>query len=184
MKQVFAAAALMAVGTNAILGVDVASFLDKTDWECLMHEDHSYGAVGWAGVRAYTSQGYVDNNAPHTIQHARAAGMKHIGAYIFPCVPCGDPSGQVNGTVYYLTHHKAEPDMYWYDIERMHWSNDIFHNRAFIANMIKEGKRLGIKAGIYTNYYNWDEIVGLDWSYPADQGLPLWYAHYDYYKDF
>lgn len=21
--------------------------------------------------------------------------------------------------------------------------------------------------------------MGLDWTYPADQGLPLWYAHYD-----
>ena len=46
--------------------------------------------------------------------------------------------------------------------------------------MIESGKSLGISAGIYTNYYNWEEIVGLDWDIPHSKyGLDLWYAHYD-----
>ena len=45
--------------------------------------------------------------------------------------------------------------------------------------MVDEGKKLGIKASIYTSYNNWQSIVGLSYNYPASQGLPLWYAHYD-----
>ena len=33
--------------------------------------------------------------------------------------------------------------------------------------------------GIYSSHYSWQDIVGVDWSYAADMGLPLWYAHYD-----
>ena len=45
--------------------------------------------------------------------------------------------------------------------------------------MIDEGKRLGIKAGIYTSYYQWKAIVGLGYDSPAYQGLPLWYSNYE-----
>ena len=45
--------------------------------------------------------------------------------------------------------------------------------------MIDTGISLGIKGGVYAGYYSWQEIVGLDYSYPSSKGLPLWYAHYD-----
>ena len=45
--------------------------------------------------------------------------------------------------------------------------------------MITKGKSLSINAGIYTSHDRWSNIVGLDWTYPADQGLPLWYFHDD-----
>ena len=61
----------------------------------------------------------------------------------------------MNDTVYLLNKRGATPDMYWYDVERYKWSSNISSNQAFIEDMIKEGKNLGIKAGIYTNYYNW-----------------------------
>lgn len=184
MKAAFASA-LLSASAFAITGIDVSTYVGQSDFACMKNENnHEFGIPEWASVRAYTSAGYVDENAPATIHNAKEAGMKHVSAYIFPCVPCGDGGGQVNSTVYFLHHTGAEPDMYWYDVERFHWSTNIYANREFIADMIKEGKSLGIKAGIYTNYYNWEEIVGIEWTYPADQGMPLWYAHYDYYGDF
>ena len=69
--------------------------------------------------------------------------------------------------------------MYWYDVEVYHWSSSKKSNQDFIQAMIDEGNKLGIKHGIYTSYYNWESIVGLDWDVPAKQGLPLWYAHFD-----
>ena len=50
--------------------------------------------------------------------------------------------------------------------------------------MIDEGNSLGVSAGIYTSYYNWEDIVGLSWNSPSNQGLPLWYAHYDNSQSF
>lgn len=74
--------------------------------------------------------------------------------------------------------------MLWYDVENYAWSSSQANNQAFIQAMVDEGLALGVTAGIYTNYYNWQSIVGLDWTYPASKGLPLWYAHYDYSPSF
>ena len=137
------------------------------------------GPVEWASVRAYQSNGRTDSNAAGTIKAAKAAGISAVSAYIFPCVSCGNAAGQVQDTVSYLVSAGAKPDMYWYDVEQYNWSSNLASNQAFIQAMVDEGKKLGIRAGIYTNYYNWEAIVGLSWSYPSSKGLPLWYAHYD-----
>ena len=46
-------------------------------------------------VRAYRNNGVVDANSAQTIKNARAAGLTHVDAYLFPCIPCGDASQQV-----------------------------------------------------------------------------------------
>ena len=69
--------------------------------------------------------------------------------------------------------------MLWYDIERYDWSSDKSSNQAFIKAMVDEGISLGVTAGIYSSYYSWQDIVGLDYTYPKDKGLPLWYPHYE-----
>ena len=172
------AAALLGASTVAYVGVDVSEPISEADWQCL-ESPGGQGPVQWASVRAYRSNGSTDPNAPSSIKNARAAGIKHVSAYIFPCVSCGNGAKQVNDTVAFLKSSGATPDIYWYDVETYNWSSSLSSNQAFITDMITKGKALGIKAGIYTNYYNWQSIVGLNWSYPAQQGLPLWYAHYD-----
>lgn len=49
----------------------------------------------FAIVRAYRNNGVVDVNSARTIRNARAAGLKHVDASIFPCISCGDASQQV-----------------------------------------------------------------------------------------
>ena len=176
-------AALMAVSAYAITGVDVSEPISESTWECLMSPG-GQGPVQWASVRAYRSYGTPDSDAPASIKAARAAGIKHVSAYIFPCSSCGDGAGQVNDAVYALNANDASPDMYWYDVETYDWSSNQQTNRDFITDMIKKGKKLGIKAGIYSSYYNWEDIVGLSWTYPKDQGLSIWYAHYDNSQSF
>ncbi len=37
----------------------------------------------------------MDINSARTIKNARAAGLKRVDAYLFPCILCGDASQQV-----------------------------------------------------------------------------------------
>lgn len=88
------ALALLSSCAFAITGVDVSEPLSQADWECLMSPG-GQGPVEWASVRAYCSYGDVDHNAVSSIKAAKAAGIKDVSAYIFPCVSCGDAAGQV-----------------------------------------------------------------------------------------
>ena len=113
---------LMAASAVAITGVDVSESLSESTWECLMSPG-GQGPVQWASVRAYRSSGSTDPNAANSIKAAKAAGIKHVSAYIFPCVSCGDGAGQVNDAVYNLNANNATPDMYWYDVETYNWTS-------------------------------------------------------------
>ena len=106
----------------------------------------------FAIVRAYQSGGHVDPNAKATIQAALDAGVSHVDAYLFPDVH-GDPAAQVRDTHSALSGVRY--GMIWYDIERLSWSSSQATNQDFIKKLVDEGKSLGVHAGIYTNYYNW-----------------------------
>ena len=38
---------------------------------------------------------------------------------------------------------------------------------------------LGFSAGIYSSYYQWESIFGLDYTFQYAGEYPLWYAHYE-----
>ena len=169
------AAAVLPALASATVGVDVSSHLTEADFKCLK-QPGGHGPVEFAVVRAYTSTGHVDPEAVGTIKSALAAGVKHVDAYLFPDVH-GSAAAQVKATHAALSGVRY--GMIWYDIERLAWGSSKATNQAFIKELVDTGKELGVHAGIYTNYYNWEDIVGLDYKYPAEKGLPVWYAHYD-----
>lgn len=133
----------------------------------------------------YQSGGRVDPNAAANVRNAKAAGIQYVDVYLvrstfvatnfkFPCVPCGNPRGQVQALVNGL---RGVPyGMIWIDVERYQWSGSLAANQAFISDMLSEIRNQGQHPGVYTNYYNWQAIVGLGWT--GASSVPLWYAHY------
>lgn len=170
--------------SEAVTGVDVSSPVSESEWTCLQSSG-GQGAVEFAIVRVYRSSGSVDPNGAATIKAARRAGIKNVDGYIFPCVSCGNPASQVNATKQALDAAGASFGMFWLDIERYAWSSDKTANQKFIQQMVDACASLGVRAGVYSNWNSWGEIVGSDWSYASH--LPLWYPHYDKnpsYSDF
>eukprot|EP00943_MAST-04B_sp_MAST-4B-sp1_P002110 g2110.t1 len=174
------------------IGVDVSQPVSESEWKCLQSPGNQ-GPVSFAIVRVYRSTGEVDPNGANTIRAAKQAGIRHVDGYIFPCVQtsspsngCPSPEAQVNETVRALESAgvRSSVGMLWYDIEPYSWSKDLNANTIFLKRMIEAGKRLNVKAGIYSNWNSWAEIMGKDWSYPKSQGLQLWYPHYDGLKSF
>jgi hypothetical protein len=162
----------------ATVGVDVSSAVSESEWKCLQTPG-GQGPIEYAIVRVWRSTGSADPAAAATIKAARAAGIKYVDGYIFPCVPCGDPAGQVRKTKEMLDSAGAAVGMLWYDIERYNWPADKAANRAFVSAMIAEGQKLGVKAGVYAGWNSWTAIVGKEWANASAAGLPNWYAHYD-----
>ena len=158
---------LVAIAFCAEHGVDVSTL--HPDCKCLKSHGESFFIP-----RCYQSGGRVDPNCAKNLENAHAAGLT-TGLYIFPCFPCGNAAKQVEETIAAVGSHPV--DIYWVDVEKYHWSPDKAKNREFIKDMVNAIHSKGKAPGIYSNYYMWQDIVGLDWSEMSH--LPLWYAHYD-----
>lgn len=169
-----AALAIVLPTAGAVTGVDISTAVSQADWRCLQSPG-GQGPVSFAIPRIYTESGHVDTTGIATVKAARAAGVKYVDGYIFPCVKCGNPGGQVSAA------HSAcggSCGMLWLDIEGNTWKT-ADENQAFIKAMVDECTSLGISCGVYANWNSWSEIVGRNWSYPFSRGLPVWYPHYD-----
>jgi len=145
------------------------------DFTCL----HSTGNT-FAIVRGYHSLGQVDTNVIQNIRNALESGIAYVDVYMFPCVPCGNPAGQLQTLAEAISGEGY--GMVWLDIERYAWSTDLSNNQKFISALITAGKALNLELGIFTSYINWQQIVGLDWT--GASSLPLWYSHYNSLANF
>lgn len=158
-------------GILALRGVDVSQFTHN--FSCLRQEGFDF-----AIVRGLMSSGAVDLHAQTNIANAKAAGLEQVDVYLFPCVPCGNPEEQVEVLWKELSGSFGRV---WLDIEAFHWSSNKASNQDFISALEQALLARGALIGVYTNFYNWESIVG-EW-----QGLaqyPLWYAHFDGKADF
>lgn len=168
MAKIIIALLFVIAPSLATLGVDL--YLLTNVFSCLHSEGYDF-----AIVRGYQSTGNVDPSVVSNIKNARAGGMANVDVYLFPCVPCGNPAGQATALVNAIKGQNY--GMIWIDIETFAWSSNLSSNQNFITAMVNQLKSLGQHIGVYTNYYNWQAIVGLSWT--GCSSLPLWYAHYD-----
>ncbi|EFA84763.1 hypothetical protein PPL_01755 [Heterostelium album PN500] len=158
---------------DAKLGVDISQATNSSIWECLRDSGYEF-----AIVRASRSNGLLDDNAPNSIKLAKAAGMSRVDAYIFPCVKCGNPAGQMKSMMKFLNDHGANIRMVWLDIEGPeYWNKNVVDNRNFFLGLVRTGKQMGLMMGIYTSASQWNPIMGA--NFHGGSHLPLWYAHYD-----
>ncbi|EDQ85403.1 uncharacterized protein MONBRDRAFT_34277 [Monosiga brevicollis MX1] len=168
------------VAVSAYSGVDVSQATLESHWKCLKENGYHF-----AVIRCYESVGRVDSNCPHTIYNAWDGGMSHVDIYMFPDPRANNPESQMSSMVeflkkYSITSGGKKPGsfgMVWLDIEgSQYWSSDKETNRKFFDGLVSEGKKHGLKLGVYTSESQWSPIMG-DWS--GGSSLPLWYAHYD-----
>mgnify|MGYP001085286539 CR=1 FL=1 len=158
----------LALASSPMKGVDVSQRTDV--FSCIHGKGYKF-----AIVRGFQSSGYVDPNVVTNIDNAISAGMSFADVYLFPCVPCANPKTQAQKLVDSIKGKNYK--RIWVDIEKYHWHSDKSQNQQFITDIVNELKDLGQSVGIYTSYYNWESITGLDWKGVSD--LPLWYPHYD-----
>ncbi|EKE40623.1 hypothetical protein ENUP19_0315G0012 [Entamoeba nuttalli] len=179
--MLFILAAIVLTAHAASYGVDIAESISTSSIKCL----RDLGFNSFFIFRAWRSLGSFDPNAKSINENALAAGFsaKHIDAYFYPCFSCGDPAGQVKSFWNQVTSKKLKFERLWFDIEGT-WSSSKSSNRKFFESLTNEAAAIGIKSGIYASYYNWEDIVGLDYKFSRAGSWPIWYPHYDGKKTF
>lgn len=86
----------------ATVGIDVSQRTYVSNFQCFLNYGYNF-----AIIRVYQSYGAPDPNGPATINDAWNAGMAHVDGYIFPCYSCGNPAGQMDATIDYLSSHNV-----------------------------------------------------------------------------
>lgn len=183
-------------------GCDLSVATTSGSWNCLTT---SYN-VTYTIVRTYRNLGEVDTNSANSIILAGQAGIKDIGAYIFPCITsaaysiahnitCSAPDEQVEAVLKYLVtngvsvkghsvpsdkNSKGHINRIWLDIEdespSKYYDSNPKVNQDFIAAMVAALNARKIPVGIYTTLTYWTNIMGGVTGYSQ---YPLWYPRYD-----
>lgn len=145
----------------AVIGFDGIQPLSVSTLQCLHKEGYRFFIA-----RAWESSGNYDYTGIQNIKNARNAGFEYVDAYLFPCLSsgCAHAANQVEATIDKLKSSGAKIGMLWLDIERYAWPANLASNRNFISAMVSKAQSMGVKVGIYSNYYNWQAIVGLDYT--------------------
>lgn len=174
-------ALFVASSLAASYGVDVYSALSVDTMVCLCEKGFSNFFI----FRAWRSVGKFDTAAPTNYKNAKETGWstKNLYAYFYPCYSCGNAGGQVSTFWSEVQSNNMELGKVFFDIEGS-WSSSTSSNKKFFEALITKQRELGFSAGIYSSYYQWENIFGLSYKFQYASEYPMWYAHYDNVKSF
>jgi len=170
-----------------ISGLDIDLSITSTQAQCFVSSGYSFTILrGW-----HCGSATSDTASITAYQNLRAAGMSHIGFYLFPCVggSCPSATSQVQGMANFIASNGMTADSVWLDIETpdagsaCYWQGTSASKQAFYQELVSAAvAQWGSLLGVYSSYSEWQACFGSQ-SYvnPADTdgSLRLWYARYD-----
>ncbi|KAE9549598.1 hypothetical protein FO519_007194 [Halicephalobus sp. NKZ332] len=162
------------VGSEAAIGFDAIGSISTSTFTCLANAGHSFFVS-----RVYRSNGKIDTDGVQNIITARKAGFSDVDAYIFPCLSSSCPSAaqQVTDALNAINKAGATIGRLWLDVEILSWPSSTSSNQQFVLSMAQTAANMGASVGIYSNYNNWQSIVGANWNGVSQ--YPLWWARYN-----
>lgn len=193
LVQLFSLVVFSTIGNAAAeAGVDLSVATTADNWKCLTTEH----AVSYAIVRVYRSIGEVDLNGGPSIKLAIDAGIKDVGAYMFPCIStapytvshnitCESAEKQVSTILQNLRSNSIainndqsahSINRIWLDIEdevpSKYYDSDTSKNQAFIKEVVDALTKAKVPVGIYTTLTYWQNIMNNVEGYSQ---YDLWY---------
>uniref|UniRef100_A0A1I7TSM8 Glycoside hydrolase family 25 protein n=1 Tax=Caenorhabditis tropicalis TaxID=1561998 RepID=A0A1I7TSM8_9PELO len=152
-------------------GVDLSVPTSLSQLQCV--KQAGYSAVF---VRAYnpSGQGSFDQNACSTIQNAYNAGLG-TEIYMTPQPSSSKQGYQQLDEIYQgLTQVGITVRSIWIQVTSpTNWPSNANNNVNFINSIVSRARQYGMTVGIYTSYYDWNQITN-GWSSIGNDVL-LWY---------
>jgi hypothetical protein len=124
-------------------------------------------------VRGYLAIGKVDPDMPENIKKLVSVNLP-CSAYMVPCFSCGDPRKQARELIAAMPLPNRR---FFIHVITGQWSSDLEQNRAFLRELVDEFKKSSTDAGIVTNEFYFNKILGPDFSEFSE--LMLIYIHAD-----
>uniref|UniRef100_A0A0R3RS46 Lysozyme n=1 Tax=Elaeophora elaphi TaxID=1147741 RepID=A0A0R3RS46_9BILA len=157
---------------NCAQAIDVAIKIDQSTFRCFAQQ-----GLTVAFIRVYESNGNgaPDVNCIANIYNAANEGLG-IEIYVEPQPYCTKKgSAQFMEMYTYLTSRKIAVGAIWIKITKpIIWLNNHVANTNFINEFITCAWRHGVTVGIFTNWYDWQQITSGQLTSDQTQ-IRLWY---------
>uniref|UniRef100_A0A0N5BT80 Lysozyme n=1 Tax=Strongyloides papillosus TaxID=174720 RepID=A0A0N5BT80_STREA len=162
------------VSTNAdyAYAADVEGLLNPSQFNCF--KSKGYSAV-FTQIYATVNGGSVNKYGSQNVIYAHKAGLA-TEVYIDPSPQSIKPSyTQFDEAYYQLTNANISVRSIWLKVTKpLLWNQNVFYNINFIKDIITRAQSYNVNLGIYTNWYDWDQITGSTTIF-QQYSLPLWY---------
>uniref|UniRef100_A0AC34GY83 Lysozyme n=1 Tax=Panagrolaimus sp. ES5 TaxID=591445 RepID=A0AC34GY83_9BILA len=151
--------------------VDVSAYGSASTFACIYKQ--GYEAVF---IQAYSPSGGGSLN-PNLIQNLNNAATANLGTEIFVTPYPGKSGSTQFDTVFNaLKNSGINVRSIWLQVTSpVNWSNNMQININVIQDFIGRANSNGVSAGVYTNWYEWQQITG---SITTFSNLRLWYWNY------
>uniref|UniRef100_A0A0N5BT79 Glycoside hydrolase n=1 Tax=Strongyloides papillosus TaxID=174720 RepID=A0A0N5BT79_STREA len=158
--------------TQIAYATDVAGFVSPSQFSCMKLS--GYSAI-FTQIYSATNGGSVDVYGPQNVINAYQVGLATEG-YINPAPQSSKQSyTQFDEAYYQLTNASINVFAIWLKVtDPVLWYQNSSYNINFIQGMITRARNYGITLGIYTNWYDWEQITGSTTTF-QQYNLPLWY---------
>uniref|UniRef100_A0A0K0EZ55 Uncharacterized protein n=1 Tax=Strongyloides venezuelensis TaxID=75913 RepID=A0A0K0EZ55_STRVS len=150
----------------------VKGFFSNSQLRCI--KLNNYSAI-FTQIYSPTNGGSVDNYGSQNVIFANQIGMG-TEVYINP-----SPESNKHSYVQFDEAYKnlilagIEVRTIWLKvIKPFLWKKNFLHNINFIEGMITRARNYGVTLGIFTSWYDWDQITGSTTIF-QQYNLPLWY---------
>jgi hypothetical protein len=170
LEPVFPAPSLNAAAKASYgFAVDVSTYGSVSTFQCIYKQ--GYGAVF---VQAYSpvNGGSVNTNLIQNLNNVGSAMLRNE-IYVTPATTGKTGAAQFDATYNYLKASGVNVRSIWLQVTSpINWSINIQSNNNLIQSFVSRANQNGVSVGIYTNWYDWQQITG---SYTAFSTLRLWY---------
>jgi len=172
----------VATASDAVVGGDVRAFAKAVDISAPTTVNtfscYRQSLFLTAFIRIYipTGSGQIDTESPNTVRNAFTAGLG-VEVYATP-QPSGSKMGwqQCDEAYQCMYGNGITVRAIWLQVTSpINWPLNLQANQAFITSFVQRARQLNLRVGIYTNYYDWQQITG-NWNgWTAQGSIDLWY---------
>jgi hypothetical protein len=159
----------LAAKASYSFAVDITTYASASTFSCLYKQGYNTVFIqGYSPVNG----GSVNTNLVQNLNNAATASLGNE-VYVTPATTGKTGLAQFDAVFNYLKSSGINVRSIWLQVTSpINWSNNVQTNVNLITSFVSRANQNGVSAGIYTNWYDWQQITG---SYTGFSSLRLWY---------
>jgi len=167
---------LATVGENGFAyAIDTVSAVTQASFNCIYNSGYK---LAFLRIYGPNNNGQGDATGVNNIYYATNAGLSYEAVVTPSTTNVKSASNQFTEAYNYANSQGLKLNRVWLQVTSpINWGGNTYTNVQFINNFINSASSYGINVGIYTNWYDWQQITGSSSSISKFYALWYWSAN-------